>query len=193
MDKILMEGDAVYRTLKKDCDKDLVSLMELKVIDSVIVSGQQYKIEYCMDETGEPLYGLLYLSAMYCELSLYSVHQALDVLFNRQCNGCLLVLAEYTIAVIKSDTNYFVFDSHSRDVNGMLTESGTSTLMFVGSTHFSVANFITCLSQSLRLRRNSQFEMMGIKCTADVMQAPSNQERLVPTLDFVSCVLLLIR
>ena len=46
MDKILRQGDAVYRTLTIDFEKELVSLLELKVIDSVCVNEHQYNIEY---------------------------------------------------------------------------------------------------------------------------------------------------
>jgi hypothetical protein len=187
MDKILLEGDSVYRTLKLDTDKYLVSLMDLKVIQSVIVSGQQYNIEYCMDEAGEPLCGLLYMSSMYCELALYTLNQALDVLFNKQCNGCLLVLVDYTVAIIRSGSSFFVFDSHSRNCDGMQCESGTSTLVYVGTTCLSVSNFIIRLSQSLQLRRNAQFEIIGIKCTPEVVQATCDQDQLVATLNFVSC------
>lgn len=163
MDSVLIKGDDFYKELRKSVSNDYVSLLDLTIVTSAQIGGQNYQMDYILNE-GEALYGLLYSSTPSTEVSLFTLHAALSMLFNMQCNACLLVLEEYTVAVLESDRDFFVFDSHSRDARGMVSESGTSTLMYVGNTYECVAEFIKHLALSLGLQKKSRFEVMGVRC-----------------------------
>jgi len=64
------------------------------------------------------------------------------MIFTKDLCGCLIVVAEYTIAVLRSDGVYFAFDSHSRDKDGMSSQCGTSTLVCLGIELSNVVKFI---------------------------------------------------
>jgi hypothetical protein len=161
MDNILEEGDSLFKKFFKT-DKS-PTLMELKSVDRINFNGFQFGIEYCFDENGvEALCGQL-RSTLCSDVPTRSLEAALYFLFiNKGCIGALVVLSEYTVAVIKTDDTYMVFDSHSRDVYGWMNPLGASTLMNIGATHQSVVDFLLQLANSLNLQSTDQFEMIGI-------------------------------
>ena len=77
-------------------------------------------------------------------------------------DSCLLVCGGQTIAVVKRENKYFIFDPHSRGINGMQHHSGNAVLVSFIDIH-SLIGFIEELSRdSLRLKPTEQFELVPI-------------------------------
>ncbi|XP_074643941.1 uncharacterized protein LOC141900802 [Tubulanus polymorphus] len=53
------------------------------------------------------------------------LHTVLD-----EYNACFVTFAGNTFCVLNQDGVYWVFDSHSRDSNGMMTADGFATIVF---------------------------------------------------------------
>jgi hypothetical protein len=128
MDRILLQGDSMYKHLRKGITQ-LPTLNDITRISEITVNSQKYSIRYCLDDDEDTVCGLLFATHSDPELRLYTLCQALDMIFTKDLCGCLIVVAEYTIAVLRSDGVYFAFDSHSRDKDGMSSQCGTSTLV----------------------------------------------------------------
>ena len=54
---------------------------------------------------------------------------------NSSGNGIIFIMAGFSFAVIWSENGCYLFDSHSRDINGFLSPIGTSVLLKFGSAH----------------------------------------------------------
>lgn len=164
MNYILLKGDCLFHKYFGS-KQTAVTLLETLVVTEVLIKGNKIELNFIFETNGEALFGVL-SSSMDPSLCVpsYTLVQAMDVLFDvKGCSGCLLVLAEYTVSVIKgSKHHYLVFDSHSRNGYGLFDPSGTSTLVFVGKSHSHVEDFIKHLASSLNLPDTTQFEMVGV-------------------------------
>lgn len=165
----------MFNHLRKGITK-LPPLNDITSTSEITVNNQKYSIRYCLDDDEETLCGLLFATRSDPEFRLYTLCQALNIIFTKDCCGCLIVLSEYTIAVLRCDGVYFAYDSHSRDKDGMLSECGTSTLVCLGSELPHVVQFIIRLAQSLHLKRTTQFEMVGVLCNS----LPGNVDQDMP-------------
>lgn len=165
MDSLLLQGDALYRHLSTVVNASgALSVKELQNVQLVSINGKNFNMEYCVGDDDEAYCGFLYLQADNIGVPLYTIEGALDILFGaRNCSSVLIVLTDYTIAVIECSNRFFVFDSHSRDDHGLMSSSGTSTLIDVGTSCAMVSNFVYQLASSLKLKKLAQFEMIGIK------------------------------
>ena len=93
-------------------------------------------------------------------------------------NSCLLICGGQTIALAKRENDFFVFDPHSRDNNGMQHHNGNAVLATF-STFQSFVDFIKrLLLRSLRLRAFEQYELIPILITKQKEDKSKQANRL---------------
>ena len=90
----------------------------------------------------------------------YSLSDSLVNVFSSS-NEAILLLDGYMTAIIKNDSEYFFFDFHEHDKNGMpvITETGAALLMYFKSQHQLEAH-ISALANKLRV---TKFEIVSTK------------------------------
>ena len=77
-------------------------------------------------------------------------------------DSCLLVCGGQTIAVVKRDSTFFVFDPHSRGSNGMQHHSGNAVLVSFHEIQSLIGFIRRLLIDSLRLKPSEPFELVPI-------------------------------
>ena len=77
-------------------------------------------------------------------------------------NSCLLICGGQTIALAKRENDFFIFDPHSRDENGMQHHSGNAVLVTLSSFQSFVDFIKRLLLHSLRLKASEQYELIPI-------------------------------
>ena len=65
--------------------------------------------------------------------TVFTEQQPLDA--NSSGNGVIFIMAGFTFAVIWSENGCYLFDSHSRDINGFPSPIGTSVVLKFGSVY----------------------------------------------------------
>lgn len=83
-----------------------------------------------------------------------------------QFEACFVTFAASTFMMMKSDGCYFVFDSHSRNVNGHFDSDGTSILLKFRNL-IDVYQHCCSLASSMDIQENSPFEVTGINVVAN--------------------------
>ena len=80
-------------------------------------------------------------------------------------NSCLLICGGQTIALAKRENDFFIFDPHSRDSNGMQHHSGNAVLVTFSSFQSFVDFIKRLLLHSLRLKAFEQYELIPVSIT----------------------------
>ena len=83
----------------------------------------------------------------------------------RVSNAGLFVCADQTVSVWKEGNDYFMFDPHSRDCNGLQYSEGNSVLVIFCSIEGLICHVSKLLLDSRRVERSSQFELVPISIT----------------------------
>ena len=113
LDHILIEGDKIYKSLNSTkylSIEDLPHTIMINSINLIMVKLNVYQ------------YSLLSVSN----------NSVLNELYRNEENhgqGMILIFDMFTISIIWNKANFFLFDSHSRDVNGNIIENGSSVLL----------------------------------------------------------------
>ena len=74
--------------------------------------------------------------------NMHSMH--LDDAISVACSdtsGCLFITCGYTVAIMKRCSMFYVFDSHSRDINGQTLAGGTAVLLQFASSGDVASHF----------------------------------------------------
>lgn len=148
IDKILMEGDKLYRNIVGAPEQARYFAID-ELPGTVHVSGRRFEI------TLLPLIVGLYNSPVSNVLE-NAVSVALA-----DGNSCFLTIKGYTICVLQtqSASGFHVFDSHSRDSNGMCAADGTAVLVHVSGVK-ALIQYLERLLFTLSVRPNEQFDIV---------------------------------
>ena len=80
-------------------------------------------------------------------------------------NAGLFVCAGQTISIWKDENEYFMFDPHSRDSNGLQCSGGNSVLVIFYTMEGLLRHLDKLLLESRRVERSSQFELVPLSIT----------------------------
>ena len=124
LDSILLEGDQLYKDIQmKLCPADRNQYMTFGQLPSRIpIQNPKYTVSK---------HESFHTHGRHLERSqglMISLHEALLRSFH-QANTILVMIGENAVALLKKLDKYFVFDSHSRDENGLVTPDGHSVLL----------------------------------------------------------------
>ena len=112
LDYILINGDEIFKKLGKNC------YLAFEDLPRYVTSGNtNFAINMLVNEQGE-------LTSNTKSTFLHSSFTRSD-----RGDGLLFMTSGYTFCIIWNKTNYFLFDPHSRNYNGVFTANGTSILL----------------------------------------------------------------
>ena len=125
IDYIVDQGTKLYKSL------NILRYLEAHELPTLVtVNKTSYHIELCYCEQG----------ILNCERSINFTNCLRDG-FNR--SSCLLLwVGPVTLSLMKNSTDFFLFDSHSRDENGHVANEGTSVLLRFLDYH-DISDYIT--------------------------------------------------
>ncbi|XP_048237116.1 uncharacterized protein LOC124129054 [Haliotis rufescens] len=106
---------------------------------------------------------------------------ALQTIFS-QHDATFMTFGGSTFAVIERNNKYHVFDSHSRNTEGLQVTNGTSILIQYTSL-LQVYEHCLNLARSMNLNAFSQFEMTGMKISTDIQPHDNQSENASDTND----------
>ncbi|XP_048256969.1 uncharacterized protein LOC125382713 [Haliotis rufescens] len=106
---------------------------------------------------------------------------ALQTIFS-QHDATFVTFGGSTFAVIERNNKYHVFDSHSRNTEGLQVTNGTSILIQYTSL-LQVYEHCLNLARSMNLNANSQFEMTGMKISTDIQPHDNQSDNASDTND----------
>jgi len=136
IDFVLSQGDAMYNAVPHQ--RDYFDYPELPL--SVYV---EYENVMLSSRFGTHLSGFMHTE----------VPDAFDWCFSdaisagcNQCVGCLVTLNNTTVAVMQINEAYYLFDSHSRNSNGLVDADGTAVLLCFPSAR-ALHQHLKCLHQ----------------------------------------------
>ena len=122
LDRILIAGDELYR---RRCNHQYQYLQFSDIRDTELLFGQQHDIN-----SKDPMTGLLHYESAPSP-PFFTLDQAVSSMENLQLwTYGILTLADgnegTSILLCAKQGNYYIFDSHSRDVFGNVVPNGTS-------------------------------------------------------------------
>ena len=151
LDRILIAGDELYR---RRCNDQYQYLQFSDIRETEVLFGQQHDIN-----GNAPMTGLLqYQSAP--SPPFFTLHQAISSMENsQQWTYGVLTLADgndgSSVLLCVKQGNYYIFDSHSRDVFGNVVPNGTSVLLHM-KAHNACMKYIKTIGYQLAA---SKFEI----------------------------------
>ena len=145
LDYILINGDEIFKKLGKNCWSTVrrVALWKNTDLDYILINGDEIFIKlgkncYLAFEdlpryvtSGNTNFAINMLVNEQGELTSNTKSTFLHSSFTRsdRGDGLLFMTSGYTFCIIWNKTNYFLFDPHSRNYNGVFTANGTSILL----------------------------------------------------------------
>lgn len=84
-------------------------------------------------------------------------------------DGCFVCFGGNTFLIGKRNEGYFTFDSHSRSIEGYLSESGKSTRILYRTIHELFSHIVT-LARSMGYSETVQCEITGVHCSVKLFQ-----------------------
>ena len=159
LDKVLCEGDALYRTviskLKSD-GKFVQQLLSLEEIpDEFEVEIGKFTLEKFQIQSG-PLVDTQ-------DLGLPTLHEVLQSAFLSVSSG-LLTIGAICSAVFKKNGLYVFFDSHSHGENGLSSSDGASSLITFSNLN-DLITYMYAFYDSLKLDTSLQYDFLPINVT----------------------------
>ena len=155
MNTILVAGNSLYDCISRSIKKDLLLLTD--VPEMVSIDNKIYCLQYTESFSG----GLLFTTNSDPFVTLeYALNQVFSSsLLNYQT--ALLTIGSNTVAIFRPFPEVFkIFDSHSRDLNGMPSSCGICILTCVEGLQTLVQYFhLTSCCHS-----NIPFELKGVRC-----------------------------
>ncbi|XP_066568813.1 putative ankyrin repeat domain-containing protein 20A4 isoform X1 [Amia ocellicauda] len=156
LDAILQRGNKLYSKLQSTAAVKNTYTLVTELPGQLKVFGTS-----CTTSMGESVAGLLggpsdsALSGI-----VLSLGDALQTTLT-EFRACLVTFAGSTFAVIRGSRAFHVFDSHSRNENGMQIPDGTCVLITKNSIQ-EVTQHCVKLAESLNANKLSQFEITGL-------------------------------
>ncbi|XP_030832915.1 uncharacterized protein LOC584759 isoform X5 [Strongylocentrotus purpuratus] len=157
LDKVLNYGNELYRfiQLSSAINEDFLLISELP--DQLEAFDVHFKMQCSQSVVGIICGDESFLSHFNAVTLKDALHQELD-----RHDACFCTFGGQTFAIISTQEQYFIFDSHSRDRHGLMTDGGTSVIL-CSSNWEGVYDHILKLAESMGINRNqTEFELTGI-------------------------------
>ena len=152
IDDILYQGSLLYNRISESIGMVNRFLLINELPKTIYINRSRYELLYLTDES---LFGLICGDGLVNE-PFYSLSDALHKSFDGY-NHVFLTMVSYinngsgsTIGLHKIEGIFYVFDSHSRDENGMVVDDGKSVLMTIDSIQ-NIVLYLRNLSKSMNL------------------------------------------
>ena len=169
LDSILLNGDFLFKALKKNRILDVEDLPQSFLIKDSIIN-----IEYLENKTGE-----IILNAYL--LSISEIISSCCGSFFKRGSGAILFINGYTLSIISGKGCFYIFDSHSRDENGSKSANGTAVLLKFNSLCL-IDNYIKDTYYDGSFESGSlyyQIQFVRVNCsTADILKIVRQQTNL---------------
>ncbi len=115
-------------------------------IDSPIAVKAKSVNQICHINYEKELQGVV-ITDQEIESCYYDIHTALLNTFANDCSA-ILILEGYMMALVKQTDNFYLFDSHARDLSGIPDPSGTAVVMAFTNI-IELEQYLYCLSTKL--------------------------------------------
>ncbi|XP_071944760.1 uncharacterized protein [Antedon mediterranea] len=157
LDEMLLLGSELYYFIQKDSSMNEELLMVSELPKELHILNNSFEMKY-----SEGLYGTLEGTDEGAFLyGAKSLGQALEYELCKY-DACFMTFYGSTFAIIKRPTGYFIFDSHSRNNEGVLTENGRSVLLYFSSWQGIHKHCLT-LAKSMNCPLHAtQFDLTGM-------------------------------
>ena len=132
--------------------------------NTVCVHNEVYKCHHYEEETKVGLISQEYHTNTNCSPISNCIADAVANCFGVS-NASLFVCAGQTVSIWKKENEYFMFDPHSRDSNGLQCSGGNAVLVIFCSMEGLLNHLDKLLLESRRVERSSQFEVVPISIT----------------------------
>ena len=157
--EILKVGSELYTLLSQSAGQDLLMLTELP--DLLCLRETMYGLKYSDSYFGNLHNGIDFRIEGHC----VPLIEAFELLIRGDFASFILTITSSTVAIlVKSNGIFKVFDSHSRDSQGMFDPCGTCVLVEIASIYKLVEyfeNFYLGIGDAV-------YELKGVKISTDV-------------------------
>ena len=155
MDLVLNTGNQLYSYLSNSSTVMHEYLLINELPDEVDVFSQHFNMKY-----DESVCGTFGEELNLSEFNMVSLRDALEQTLQKY-SACFICFHSSTFSVIAHGGMYYIFDSHSRNHNGLQSSEGRSLLKCVASWQ-GVHRYCTELGHSMNVSNTEQFEITGV-------------------------------
>ena len=160
--EIMNVGNELYTRLSQSAGQDLLMLTELPEV-------------LCLRDT---MYGLKYSDSYFGNVHNFNdctidghclpLKEAFELLLRQNFKSVILTITICTVAIfVKSNSTFKVFDSHSRDSEGMSDPCGTCVLIEIASLDKLVEYFANLYVGNI----NALYELKGVQILTDISES----------------------
>jgi len=152
-------GNELYTRLSQSTGQDLLMLRELPEV--LFLRDTMYRLKY-----SDSYYGTVH-NFNHCtiEAHILSLFEAFELLLRENFMSFILTITTCTVAILgKSNGTFKVFDSHSRDSEGMFDPCGTCVLIEIASLGELVEYFENLYVGII----DASYELKGVRISTDV-------------------------
>ena len=164
--EVLTVGNVLYTRLSQSAGQDLLMLTELP--DLLCLRDSMYRLKY-----SDSYFGNVH-NGNDCAIEDHCVPliEAFELLLRGDFTSFILTITSSTVAILmKSNGIFKVFDSHSRDSQGMFDPCGTCVLVEIASIYKLVEYF-----ENLYLGiRDAVYELKGVEISTEVTSSRDGQ------------------
>ena len=160
LEEILNVGNELYTRLSQSAGQDLLMLTELPEV--LCLRDTMYRLKY-----SDSYFGSVH-NCNDCTIETHCVPliEAFELLLTDDFTSFILTITTSTVAVlVKSNGIFKVFDSHSRDSQGMFDPCGTCVLIEIASIYKLVEYFENLYVGVI----DAVYELKGLEISTDVI------------------------
>ena len=157
--EIMNVGNELYTRLSQSTGQDLLMLTELPEV--LCLRDTMYRLQY-----SDSYFGSVH-NFNFCSIEAHCLPliEAFGLLLRENFTSFLLTITACTVAIlVKSKGTFKVFDSHSRDSEGMFDPCGTCVLLEIGSLDKLVEYFEKLYVGVI----DAVYELRGVQISTDV-------------------------
>nr|XP_034320143.1 uncharacterized protein LOC117687529 [Crassostrea gigas] len=179
MDQILITGNELYTFLQRSSSINNTYLL----VEELPQLFECFDMSYVF-KADEPLTSVILPSdeLNYADFHALPLNEALEISLG-ETDGCFVCYGGNSFLIGKFEHGFFLFDSHSRSVNGIVNENGKSTRILLADLG-QVYMHVHSLAISMGYSSNVICNLTGVYCKTAVMtDTDSNFESLVRTVD----------
>ena len=161
VDNCVIRGDGLFLDYFATKSETPHMLLINELPNVICLDNLVYKCHRFEEETQVGLISPEYQATANCKTYSYCIADAVANSFSFS-NAALFVCAGQTLSIWKEGIEYFMFDPHSRDCNGLQCPEGNSALVIFCSMDGLIAHINSLLLDSRKVGRNSQFELVPV-------------------------------
>ncbi|XP_030843383.1 uncharacterized protein LOC115924739 [Strongylocentrotus purpuratus] len=124
LDKVLNYGNELYKFIQLSSAINDNFLLISELPDQLEAFDVHYKMQYSQSVMGTICGDEFFLINFNAVTLKDALHQELD-----RHDACFCTFGGQTFAILSTRKQYFIFDSHSRDRHGLMTDDGTSVVL----------------------------------------------------------------